>query len=270
MSVPDPISQAALDDLRHRLLSTRRVPLVQGVGWDRGTDPDYLADLVAYWGEQYDWRAHEARLLAHPWATAGTGEDKMRVIHRPAGDAAPAVVLLHGWPDSFFRFDRVLPLLEDVSVVVPCLPGFPYSYPSTKPGMSTARMAEMVAAAMTELGYERFVLSGGDVGSSLAENLAATHPDRVTALHLTDIPYTHLFTVDPNRLSQEENDYLAAGQQWQFAEGAYALEQATKPHSLAAALGDSPPAWLPGSWRSCAVGVTATATSSRRSRATTC
>ena len=257
MNAPAPVSEAVLTDLRDRLRSTRAIPLVTGVGWERGTDPDYLSDLVAYWGEQYDWTAYEARLLAHPWTTAGAGDDALRVIHQAGPDSAPAVVLLHGWPDSFFRFDRVLPLLRDVSVVVPCLPGFPYSYPSTKPGMSTARMADMVATAMAELGHERYVVSGGDVGSSLAENLAAAHPDRVAALHLTDIPYTHLFTVDPSELSAEENDYLAAGQQWQFAEGAYALEQSTKPHTLAPALGDSPAglaAWIVEklrSWSDC-------------------
>ncbi len=257
MSAPEPISEAVLADLRSRLRSTRAIPLVEGVGWERGTDPDYLSDLVAFWAERYDWSAHEAQLLAHPWATAGHGDDALRVIQQAAADSAPAVVLLHGWPDSFLRFERVLPLLGEVTVVVPCLPGFPYSYPSTKPGMSTARMADLVAAAMAELGHERYVVSGGDIGSSVAEHLAAAHPDRVAALHLTDIPYTHLFTVDRSELSSEENDYLAAGQRWQFAEGAYALEQSTKPHTLAAGLGDSPAglaAWIVEklrSWSDC-------------------
>lgn len=99
---------------------------------------------------------------------------------------------------------------------------------------------------MSELGYDHYVVSGGDVGSSVAEALAA-HPDRVSALHLTDVPYAHLFTVDPSELTDEERDYLAEGRSWQLTEGAYALEQSTKPHTLAAALGDSPAglaAWI--------------------------
>lgn len=133
--------------------------------------------------------------------------------------------------------------------------------------MSATARAEVVANVMSELGYDRYVVSGGDVGSSVAEALAAAHPDRVGALHSTDVPYAHLFTVDPAELTPEERDYLAAGQRWQLAEGAYALEQSTKPHTLAAALGDSPAglaAWivekLP-SWsdlrRGCGVGVSA-------------
>lgn len=123
--------------------------------------------------------------------------------------------------------------------------------------MSTTKMAEVVAGVMSELGYDRYVVSGGDVGSSVAEPLAASHPEHVGALHLTDVPYPRLFTVDPAELTADERDYLATGQRWQLTEGAYALEQSTKPHTLAAALGDSPAglaAWIVEklrSWSDC-------------------
>ena len=142
-------------------------------------------------------------------------------------------------------------------MVVPCLPGYPYAHRSIRRSMSTSAMAEVVAAAMDELGYDRYVVSGGDIGSSVAEYLAAAHPERVAALHLTDIPYTHLFTVDPSELSEAENAYRAAGERWQMAEGAYALEQSTKPHTLAPGLNDSPAglaAWIVEklrSWSDC-------------------
>ena len=254
-SAPRPVDESVLRDLKERLRDFRRIPLAEGVGWSRGTDPDYLDELVAYWAETYYWREHEERILDYPWVHTETG---LRAIHQVAGADAPTVVLLHGWPDSFLRFERVLPLLTDVNVVVPSLPGYPYAEPLTKPGMSTAVMADAVAAAMAELGYDRYVVSGGDIGSSVAENVGHAHADRVAALHLTDIPYTHLFTVDPSELAEEEQSYIAEGQGWQFAEGAYALMQATKPHTLAAALGDSPAglaAWIVEklrSWSDCA------------------
>ncbi len=243
-SAPRPAPDSVLTDLRDRLRSTRRVPLPEGVGWSRGTDADYLAELVDYWAETYYWREHEERLLDYPW---GRTESGLRAIHQRVDADAPTVVLLHGWPDSFLRYERVLPFLHDVNVVVPCLPGFPYADPLTTTGMSTTTMADVVAKGLAELGYRRYVVSGGDVGSSVAESIAAAHPDRVAALHLTDIPYLHLFTVDPSELTEPERAYLDAGQQWQFAEGAYALEQSTKPHTLAVGLGDSPAglaAWI--------------------------
>jgi pimeloyl-ACP methyl ester carboxylesterase len=61
------------------------------------------------------------------------------------------------------------------------------------------------------------------------------------------VPYTHLFTIDADDLTDAEQAYLEAGRQWQMTEGSYAMQQATKPHTLAAALGDSPAgtaAWI--------------------------
>jgi pimeloyl-ACP methyl ester carboxylesterase len=245
---PPPIEQAVLDDLHRRLVATRRPVLPRGLGWDRGTDEDYLAELLAYWADTYDWRRHEMRILDWPWVRTNANGFGLRSIHQRATDeSASAVVLLHGWPDSVLRFERVLPLLSDLHVVVPSLPGYPFSDELTEPGMSTAAMADVVAGAMSELGYDRYVVSGGDIGSSVGERLAAFYPDNVTALHLTDVPYSHLFSVDPAELTDEERDYLARGQRWQRSEGAYALEQGTKPHTLAAGLADSPAglaAWI--------------------------
>ncbi|MRG60205.1 alpha/beta fold hydrolase [Agromyces sp. CFH 90414] len=241
---PDPVDQSVLDDLRERLRRTRWVPSVEIEGRNLGVDQAYLRDLVDDWAERYDWRTHEQRLLALPWAVTG-GERPLRSIHQRAAEDAPAVVLLHGWPDSFLRYDRVLPRLGDLNVVVPCLPGFPYAAGTA--GAGVPEMADLVIAAMAELGYDRYVVSGGDIGSSLAELIAHRHPDRVAALHLTDVPYTHLFTVDRSSLSDPERRYLEAGEQWQFTDGAYALEQSTRPNTLAVGLGDSPAglaAWI--------------------------
>ena len=253
--VPAQVAVERLQRLRTRLGATRRVPLISGVGWDRGVDAGYLGELLNAW-QHYDWRPTEDRLRALPWVITDS-DPPVRSIHQVADPDAPTVVLLHGWPDSFLRFARVLPLLIDVNVVVPCLPGFPYGFAPTRPGMSTTAMAELVAGVMADLGCHRYVVSGGDVGSSVAEAMSHAHPDRVSALHLTDVPYTHIFTVEADDLSEEEQSYLQAGQRWQFAEGAYALEQSTKPHTLAVGLGDSPAglaAWIVEklrSWSDC-------------------
>lgn len=109
------------------------------------------------------------------------------VVCGPQAGFWPAVVLLHGWPDSVLRFERLLPLLDDLHVVAPALPGFPFSHDLAQPGMTVARMASLIAEAMQTLGYNRYVISGGDIGADVAEHLATQHPDRVAALHLTNI-----------------------------------------------------------------------------------
>lgn len=167
------VEPAVLEDLQRRLTATRRVVLPRDVGWERGTDAGYLAELVEYWAASYDWRENEDRIRALPWVRTNAGGFGARSIHQRSRDeTAVGVVLLHGWPDSILRFERVLPMLSDLHVVVPCLPGFPFADPLTEPGMSTAAMAEVIAGVMSELGYDRYVVSGGDIGSSVAESLA--------------------------------------------------------------------------------------------------
>jgi len=163
------------------------------------------------------------------------------------GSGPLTVVLLHGWPDSVLRFERVLPLLSDMNLVIPALPGFPFSAPLTAPGMSANRIADIVAGALDKLGYSRYVLSGGDVGGTVAEILAAGHPHRVAALHLTNVAPQRALTADPSTLAPDAAAYLARSGQWFRNHGGYIAEQSTRPNTLAVALGDSPAglaAWI--------------------------
>jgi pimeloyl-ACP methyl ester carboxylesterase len=252
------VSDAILDDLRKRLQNTRWPSVVEDQGWSRGTDLDYLRELLDYWQSDFDWRAQEAALGRFSHERVSVSGLSLHQIHERAAnpDALP-LVLLHGWPDSFLRYTKVLPLLGDFHRIVPSLPGFGFSERPTSQGWSSLRVADAIAELMTANGYDRFVVSGGDVGGSVAEQLARRHADRVVALHLTDVPYTHLFSVDPTELTEPERAYLAAGQAWQMSEGAYALLQSTKPATAAVGLADSPAglaAWIVEklrSWSDC-------------------
>ena len=97
-----------------------------------------------------------------------------------------------------------------------------------------------------KLGYERFGAHGGDWGSTVTEQLARSHPDSVVAIHLTDVPFGHLFQ-KPDDPSSAEKKLFKHNEEWLQKEGAYALIQSTKPQSLAQGLNDSPAglaAWL--------------------------
>lgn len=228
---PPPVDPSALEGLRDRLRAYRRVEVPAGFGWSRGVDGDYLADLIAYWQASYDWREHEARLRALPWVLSSSSSTPVRAIQLRARAAdATAVLLLHGWPDSVLRFEKVLPLLSDLHVVVPALPGFPFAAPVAPRGMSSADMAEVVADLMADLGYDRYIVSAGDVGCDVAEALAARHPERVAALHLTDVSQYRFLVNPPQDLSADEVAYVERGHAWQAAEGGYMHEQCTKAH----------------------------------------
>lgn len=247
-ATPEAVERSVLDDLRQRIGSYRPVPVAGTLTPDAGVDPDALAVLLSYWAEEYDWRVHEGRITSLPWEEAATGAGPLRLIHQRSsdGDALP-VLLLHGWPDSVLRFERVLPLLPDAHAVVPALPGFPFAQTVPAGGMSSQEMAEMTAEAMAALGYDRYVVSAGDVGCDVAEALAAAHPEAVAALHLTDVSQYHFLTDLPSDLTDAERAYVEHGRRWQATEGGYMHEQSTKPRTLAVGLGDSPAglaAWL--------------------------
>jgi pimeloyl-ACP methyl ester carboxylesterase len=236
------------NETRDRLQRTRRVPTPWSDDETRGVGAKRLDELLDRWANGYDWTVHERRIGELPWVTVRAGDTDLRVIHQRSTDpAAPVVVLLHGWPDSVLRFERILPMLADMHVVVPALPGFPFAPPLTTRGMSANRIAEIVADALHELGHPRYTVSGGDVGGTVAELLAAEHPDRVAALHLTNVAPQHAFTADPATLAPDAAAYLGRAAQWFRSEGGYIAEQSTRPNTLAVALGDSPAgllAWI--------------------------
>src|SRR3569833_389021 len=235
-------------ETRERLQRTRRVTTPWSDDRTRGVSGTRLDELLEHWANGYDWGPHERRIGEFPWVTVRTRDTDLRVIHQRSADPdAPVVVLLHGWPDSVLRFERVLPLLTDMHVVVPALPGFPFAAPLTMPGMSVNRVAGIVAEALEELGLPRHTVSGGDAGGTVAELLAAEHPDRVAALHLTNVAPQRALTADPAKLPPDAVAYLGRAARWFRTEGGYIAEQSTRPNTLAVALGDSPAglaAWI--------------------------
>src|ERR1700761_3661552 len=105
---------AELEDLRARLRAVRWPDAPGDVGWALGTDLDYLRELVGYWADGFDWAAQEAALGRLPRFRTPVGGVAIHFVHaraaQPGGRALP-LVLCHGWPDSFWRYTKVIPLL---------------------------------------------------------------------------------------------------------------------------------------------------------------
>ena len=266
--VPDEV----VEDLRARIRATRWVDAPADVGWSAGVDVTYLRELLAYWADGFDFAAHQAQLATLPSRRATVDGSRIHFLHALStarSDDAPPVPLLlaHGWPDSAWRYRKVVPLLTTpgpaggagrptFDLVVPDMPGFGFSDVPSGPTPDNRVVAGMWAELMTALGYERFVVAGGDMGSHVARFLALDFPDRVIAVHRTDAGLP-LLTGDPESLTQEERDWLDASARWRAAEGAYAAVQSTKPQTLAVGLTDSPAglaAWVVEklrSWSDC-------------------
>jgi pimeloyl-ACP methyl ester carboxylesterase len=251
------IPQADLDDLQHRLARTRWIDAAQEDGWTYGIDLGYMRELAAYWQQDYDWRQHEAALNRFAQFRADVDGVGIHFIHeRGRGPNPTPLLLLHGFPDSFYRYHKVIQRLTDPAsyggdpntafdVIVPSIPGTGFSDPVT---VDDEVNADLFAKLMTKvLGYERFVSAGGDHGAIITQALARKYPELLIGIHLTDVGYPDQST-DFSSLSPAELEMAQWVQQWFMGEGiGVNMIMATKPQTLAYALNDSPlglAAWI--------------------------
>jgi haloacetate dehalogenase len=108
------------------------------------------------------------------------------------GGTGPAVLLLHGFPETHVMWRSVAPALaEDFTVVCADLRGYgdsgtPLSTPDHAPYAKGPMAADMVAL-MAYLGFERFSVVGHDRGRRVAYRLALDHTERVERLAVLDV-----------------------------------------------------------------------------------
>lgn len=250
VAVPDEV----LTDLRDRLARTRW-PEEFPAGWDYGTEPSYLRGLCQHWAEQYDWRRWEAELNRWPQVVTevhtSLGPERVHAVHArsPHADALPLVVT-HGWPGSVFEFWKVIdPLVNPTAhggsaadafhVVCPSIGGYGFSGSTRHRGFSCATQAEVNAALMSALGYDRYGCQGGDWGAIVSMQMGMHHADHLAGVHLTMVPPTpgeeHLAS-----LTEDETERLASFGAFQEHETGYQRIQGTRPMTLSYGLSDSP------------------------------
>jgi len=122
------VDDDVLADLSRRLHRTRWTSLAPGDTWVLGASRPYLERLLSYWANGYSWRRQEAQLNQLPQFTADIDGARLHFVHQPANSPQARALLLHGWPDSFHRFHKVIPrLARSFHVVVPSLPGFGFT-----------------------------------------------------------------------------------------------------------------------------------------------
>ncbi|WP_433732125.1 epoxide hydrolase family protein [Nocardia sp. CA-129566] len=190
------IPQADVDDLIDRLARIRWSAQLPGQGWERGVPVAYLKELAEYWRTGYDWRAQEAALNEFPQFITEIDSLDVHFLHvRSPEPDAPALILTHGWPNSFVEFTKTIGPLTNpraygldpaqaFHVVVPSVPGFAFSEGPVDTGMTVRRVAEMWVELMDRLGYTSYGVQGGDLGAYISPEMALVAPDRVVGVHI--------------------------------------------------------------------------------------
>jgi len=157
--------------------------------------------------------------------------------HVVTGGEGPPLLLLHGWPQTWYAWRLVMPALaRGFFVVAPDQRGCGLSGRPAD-GYDTGALAGDLVALMDALGHQRFAMAGHDTGMWISYALAADHPGRLDRLAVAETPLPGVSPSPPlfaparlnnalwhfafNRLA-EVNDQLVTGREevyfgWQFA-----------------------------------------------------
>jgi len=108
-------------------------------------------------------------------------------LHYVIGGHGDPVVLLHGWPETWYEWHLVMPALaKNHTVIAPDLRGLG---DSSKPltGYDGKTVAEDIHQLVTQLGFKTIFLVGHDIGTQVAYSFAATHPTEVKKLVVMEL-----------------------------------------------------------------------------------
>jgi pimeloyl-ACP methyl ester carboxylesterase len=128
-------------------------------------------------------------------------------LHYVTAGSGPAVLLLHGWPQTWYEWRHVADALPDCAVVMPDLRGFGYS---AKPasGYDAATMAADLHGLVTKLGLQEVTVVGHDWGAVFGYVYAASHPDQVKALGIVEMVLPGLGIMEQAMVPQPNGGFL--------------------------------------------------------------
>ncbi|XP_015916648.1 epoxide hydrolase 1 [Parasteatoda tepidariorum] len=262
IQVPDEV----LSDLKNRIERTRYEESLEEVSFEYGFHSSYLYDVVNYWKNQYDWRKQEEQLNQYPhFKTQIEGID-VHFVHVkpniPAGKNLKVIPLLlvHGWPGSFYEFYKMIPMLTTekdnqnfvFEVICPSIPGYGFSESPHHKGFNQRAAARIFVTLMTRLGHSKFYIQGGDWGSLIVQLISKFYPNKLMGVH------TNMFALRFNFFNiikytlAHYFPFLVTPQEYKVGfpfkkvvgtllqETGYFHIQATKPDTVGTGLADSP------------------------------
>uniref|UniRef100_A0A8C6QPQ9 Epoxide hydrolase n=1 Tax=Nannospalax galili TaxID=1026970 RepID=A0A8C6QPQ9_NANGA len=249
-------SDEEIKDLHQRIDGFRITPPLEGSRFHYGFNSNYLKKVVSYWRNEFDWKKQVELLNKYPhFKTKIEGLD-IHFIHvkppqLPSGRTPKPLLMVHGWPGSFFEFYKIIPLLTDpkthglsdehvFEVICPSIPGYGFSEASSKKGFNTVAAARIFYKLMSRLGFQKFYIQGGDWGSLICTNMAQLVPKNIyTPTLLLGRRFGRFLGYTERDIELlyplKEKIFFTI-----MRESGYFHIQATKPDTVGCALNDSP------------------------------
>ncbi|HEX6258445.1 MAG TPA: epoxide hydrolase, partial [Candidatus Saccharimonadales bacterium] len=258
------VNKEQITDLHNRLKNTIMPSEIKGAGWSYGPNNEYVSGMIDTLLNDYDWDAQVEAINKYPQFTTEIDGQNIHFIHVESKEAnATPLMLIHGWPGSFVEFlDVIEPLTNPVahggkaedafSVVIPSIPGFGFSGPTTESGWHHDRIAAAFNTLMEQLGYDKYGVQGGDAGAIISPAMARLAPEKVIGVHLNAatmgfIPFGPIDPAEMETFTDNEKVRLGRMQQFMAERFGFNAIQSTRPQALAYAISDSPAgllAWI--------------------------
>ena len=242
------ISKQEVDRLKRKLKDTRlpAKEIVPNAEAKYGPPYAWAQKLHQTWINDFDWFEIQKRINTASHFTTKIEDVKIHFAHirSKRSDAIP-LIMVHGWPGSFYEFSGVwgpLSSPEDESqpafhVVVPSLPGFCYSDWPPRAGWTLQDTARLFNTLMKRLGYNHYMIQCGDWGHWIGREMGSKFVDSCKLIHFNFAPsplpegveYTSRETEVQNRVDDWLENHMG-----------YAICMRTRPHTIGFAFNDNP------------------------------
>ncbi|XP_017550856.1 epoxide hydrolase 1-like [Pygocentrus nattereri] len=190
-------SEEMIQDLYQRIGQTRFTESLEDGRFHYGFNSAYLKKVAKYWRHEFDWEKQVRVLNKYPHFKTNIEGLDVHFIHvkpvQRTGQKVLPLMMVHGWPGSFYEFYRILPLLTETEgdfvfeVICPSIPGYGYSEAPRKQGFSSLDAARIFHKLMDRLHFTDYYIQGGDWGSLITCNMAQMKPEYIRGMHLNMI-----------------------------------------------------------------------------------
>jgi len=239
-----------LISLKNQIINRRILDWGSEFNDNAGISYKQLNTILKYWGNDFSWEKQEKDLNKYDQFKITIDKINTHFLHiKSSQKNALPLMLIHGWPGSIFEFFDLIPLLinpeqnnligyQPFDLIIPSVPNVGFSFSLNQKPLDLKEISTNFIKLMEELGYKKYFIQGGDLGSFIASIMAVEKPDVIAGIHINLLPLPRGLNKISNNINEEK--YYKNLKKWLHYETGYQQLQGTKPFTLAHALNSSP------------------------------